>query len=72
MRRGEGDEHTPAPEQSAMTLPALRRAIDARFGCDYRLSTYRSESGVVLRVRYGTAQLTRTWDEFVDGDDEPG
>jgi hypothetical protein len=55
-----------------MTLPALRRAIEARFGCDYRLRTYRSESGVLLRVRYGTAQLPRTWGEFVDGDDERG
>jgi hypothetical protein len=55
-----------------MTLPALRRAIEARVGCDYGLSTYRSESGAVLRIRYGTAQPPRTWDEFVDGDDEPG
>ncbi|MCU0972983.1 MAG: hypothetical protein MUF80_03335 [Burkholderiales bacterium] len=55
-----------------MTLPALRRAIEARFGCNYPLSTYRSESGIVLRIRYGTAQLPRTRDDFVDGDDEPG
>ena len=55
---------------SALTLPALGRAIEARFGCECRLSTCRGRRGEVLRVRYDTARLPQNWDEFVATDNE--
>lgn len=55
---------------SAIDLPALSRAIAARFGCECRLSTHRSADAMVLRVRYDTPRLPPTWDAFVSEDDE--
>ncbi len=54
----------------AIDLPALSRAIAARFGCECRLSTHRSADAMVLRVRYDTPRLPPTWDAFVSEDDE--
>jgi hypothetical protein len=53
-----------------MNLPALSRAIEARFGCECHLSTHRGASGNVLHVSYDTARLPRSWDAFVCEDDE--
>jgi hypothetical protein len=53
-----------------MDLPALSRAIAAHFGCECRLSTPRDGGRTVLRVLYDTRRLPRTWDAFIDADDE--
>lgn len=52
-----------------MDLPALSRAVAARFDCECELSQRRDAGGIVLQVRYDTARLPRSWDAFVREDD---
>jgi hypothetical protein len=52
-----------------MRLSELSRDIAARFDCTCSLSAHREGGRSVLRVRYDTARLPRSWEAFVRADD---